>query len=885
MMFSAHTLHVLHVILRDTLILFIVLFLALFAWLKVGIHIESLTLGKFSVDGLYIKLDKKLTLKADKIVIPETKEKPSLYKVDETFDKIKTILTYFHYIELTEIDFKNNELTLLFADNILYITSDDYEIAGNIERKGNTLVADVSLLYLKKEQVNVVGKLKYFLKKDRLETEGSFEAYNIKGGFAAFKENNDISFAVKSDAFSDLKTLTAKLPVKDILKSWIAHKIVAKEYKLYSLVGKAHLEGKVFKLDLPALRAEALLKEVKIHYKDELAPILVKEAKLSYRDRTLYFDLKEPVYKNRNLGGSKGFISNMEKGKIALLHLDLHVQSQVDEVVHEVLRAYKLKIPVTQKGKAVSADINLIIPLKKKWKSPEQKAKHKIKAHIDIKLAKGDVFINDVKLPVLSGDVQYDKGVVTLKNIDINETWYAVKVNGKVNLKKKKADLKLNVKHVSLGDKKEKLFVLKNKKNVLLKIDYAAHTFDIPDMNVKILRNDKDFTIKLMNLKTIKPYLKNMEIEVDGGHLDIKTKDFKTYSYTGVLKRNSCFFYDKNDVCHTQIPCKGKVSDKTFVLQAFQDRLYIDTYKGLIKVNRLNIDLKAFFSKRDQNKKSGKKGKKLTILGTKSQLRYNQHRLVTDSYKINVSANGNIKAIGKLKGDQVTLTKKGKNIRVEALRIKDQLLHPLIDFKGLHNGRYTLRASGDPEKLLHGEVIIEGGVMKDFKAYNNTLAFINTLPALATLQNPGYSKKGFIIKKGVAKYRKIGQKIIFDTIHIEGTSASIVGKGEIDLKKNTINMNMAIQTARELGKAVGSIPILGYILMGEDKSMTVGLKITGSLSKPKVKTSATKELLKLPLDLIKRTLQSPAHIINKPKAQKKPVEPIKKPELFNLLSP
>ena len=162
---------------------------------------------------------------------------------------------------------------------------------------------------------------------------------------------------------------------------------------------------------------------------------------------------------------------------------------------------------------------------------------------------------------------------------------------------------------------------------------------------------------------------------------------------------------------------------------------------------------------------------------------------------------------------------------------------------------------------MNGEIIINGGIMRDFKAYNNTLAFMNTIPALATLSSPGFSQKGFHIKKGIAKYRKIGEKIIFDSIHIKGTSANIVGSGEIDLSKNTININLAIQIARELGKVVGSLPVLGYILMGEDKSMTVGLKITGSLLEPKVETSPTKELLKFPLDIIERTLKSPAQLI------------------------
>jgi hypothetical protein len=96
----------------------------------------------------------------------------------------------------------------------------------------------------------------------------------------------------------------------------------------------------------------------------------------------------------------------------------------------------------------------------------------------------------------------------------------------------------------------------------------------------------------------------------------------------------------------------------------------------------------------------------------------------------------------------------------------------------------------------------------------------------------------------------------------------------MNLKTKKLNINMAIQTVRKIGKIVGSLPVLGYILMGEDNSITFGLKITGTLDDPKVKTSAAKEILMLPFDLIKRTLQSPAHIINTEKTKKKMKVPV-----------
>jgi hypothetical protein len=80
--------------------------------------------------------------------------------------------------------------------------------------------------------------------------------------------------------------------------------------------------------------------------------------------------------------------------------------------------------------------------------------------------------------------------------------------------------------------------------------------------------------------------------------------------------------------------------------------------------------------------------------------------------------------------------------------------------------------------------------------------------------------------------------------------------------KKTIDLNLAIQSARELGKVVGSLPLVGYIIMGKDKSMTFGLQITGTLEDPQVKTSAGGDILSLPLKILKRALESPEHIIN-----------------------
>jgi hypothetical protein len=812
-----------------------------------------LTFGRYEIDGLYIKLDKKLILEAENIIIPKSKAKPSFKNVDRTFDNIKYLFTFFDSIELKRVHFNDNVLTVVFVDNILYITSNEYEIAGNIERVGQKLVADVSLLYIKKEDIRIDGKLAYDLKKNRLKTQGRFDAYNIKGSFKAEQEDGHIRFALKSEPFTDLRTIIGKFPLHPVVRSWIVDKIQAERYRLHTLEGRVNIDKNGLSLDVGSLYGKAFLENAKIYYKEGLSPVLTEKLTLSYRKGGLYFDLKEPVYENRDLNGSSVKITGFTGKEPIVLQVDLHIKSPMDRTVQKIFRAYGLQIPVTQERGVARADVNISVPLSDQSR--------KTSVLVNVELEEGDVYIGNVRLPVTKGNVQYEKGMIVLRDIMLKEQWYEGKVNGKVDVKAKKSKLQFEVKSIEIGKGKEKFFVLK-KKMLPVTIDYTKElAVSVPLLGLKVYKTAEQVAIELSDLKKIKPYLQHTGISVEGGDLKLFTKTLQEFSFKGVLKQNDCFFYDNDNACYVLIPYSGTFTSKGLKVYAFDKRLFYDAAKSRVKLTKLNIDLKKFLAAKKRAEKNKMKG--IVILGKQSNIRYENHTLVTDSYDIEVKPNGDIKAIGSLDGDIVKFSKTGKIFSMQALRVKDKMLHPLIDFDGLKEGRYSLKKYGDPDKEMKGKIIVEGGVLSDFKAYNNILAFINAIPALAALKSPGFSQKGFKIKEGVVDYRMFKEKIVFDSIYIQGASATFVGKGEIDLKKKSIQMDLAIQTAREFGKLVGNLPLLGYILMGKDKSMTVGLKISGPLKNPKVETSAAEEILALPLQLIKRTIESPAHLMNK----------------------
>ena len=808
------------------------------------------------MDGLYIKLDKKLTLKADKIIIPKRKANPSFSRIDETLENIKYLLTFFEHIDIKEIDFDNNIMGIYFRDNIIQLSSEDYLIRGNIRREGKVLQGIVPILQLKKYNITMRGTFSYDLHEDILDTEGKFLFNEVSGEFNASKIQNDIIFNMQSDTFSNLRPIIETFNLSKNLNAWIVEKVVAKQYKLSYLSGEGKVENESFKMDISTLKAEALLSDVLIYFKEDVAPVTAPFVKLSYGENLgLYFDLTQPRYLDKSLAGSKIAIVDL-RDKNTTLNLDLKFNVPFDKTVKNLLEKYDVDIPVHQVSGLTDAEIKIDIGLKQDY----------FNLRADVNLSEGDLLINEIKIPIVKGVLAYEKGMVDLKKIVLDNKEYAGMLDAQIDLKNKTVKGIFESKYIKIGKKKEPFLHLKTNNLPFLAQYKSGISVDVPKLAFHFKHNKKESQLIVSDLNKIKKYMSDALMVEDGGKIKIVTKDFKKYTFSGTLKRYTCFFYEKENVCHTNVPFEGKGSSNTLDFYAFKKRLHYSKQKARLNIRNMNIDLENFLLHSKKSKKRRYKSKskrKLIIVGKKSNLRYRKYQLVTDSYDVEVYTNGDIKALGSSAGDIIKFSKKNKVFSIQALRIKDAVLHPLLNFDGLKNGRYSIKNKGNPEKVMKGQIIIEGGVMKGFSAFNNASKFVNTLPELNTIHTKTYRNDGFEIEEGVIEYRMIKQdKIIFDSIYIRGKQATIVGKGELNLKKKTINIDLSIQVARGIGKVVGSIPLVGYILMGKDKSINVGLKITGSLDKPVVKTSAVKDILSTPLELIKRTLESPKHIIN-----------------------
>ncbi len=788
-------------------------------------------------------------MRADEVVLPLESNENAFSDIGEDIDRIKNILRYFEVIEFKDIRFKNENYMILFKDDIIYLKSDQLDFASHeISRKGDELYAVIDMIYIKKYDIRLFGELRYNYKQDIASLQGVAKYRDIDVNLLVNIQKNTLAYTLKSNQFGELKPFIDQFNIPPRIATWIVDRVKAKRYQLLNLTGLAKVDKNGIKLFPETIKGEALLEDVTIEFNTKIDKLVeAEEVEISYKNDSLYFVIKNPLYLGRSLEGSSVALTNLTNPEPSLLRLLLKLDSPLDGEIQKILESYNIRLPVLQKSGTTAAQLKIDANLKSK----------KVDFDGNFSVSKGEVIVGSVTLPVAKGNIHAKNSMVEFTNFEFANTSFKSLAEGSLDFSRKRADLNLDVDFFSLGSQKSPLFLLKKTK-LPMKIDYKKDVvITLPTLKTTTALSLKDNSAKIdiEDIELIKKYLVGLPINIDGGNIKIATKEYKNFQFEGRLKRNECFLYENDLACATEIPINGVATQESLLLNAFEGRLVLESKKSLLTLKNLNLDLKKLFgSFKEESRRSI--SQKARVVGYNSVLRYGKAKLLTDRYELEFSTQKDFIFEGSLGQDKVRVVKKRDNLEIEAINIGDRMLHPLINFDGLQGGKYSIKMSGIPGKQVRGVIELDGGLMSNFKAYNNLLAFINTVPALATLNSPGFNNEGLRIKKGTIEFTITeGKKISFDSVLIQGESATISGDGEIDIEAQTVNVDLAIQAAKAVGKLIGNIPVVGYILTGDRKSiMTVGLHIGGTLENPKIKVSPIKDVLLFPLRVLERSL-------------------------------
>ena len=279
----------------------------------------------------------------------------------------------------------------------------------------------------------------------------------------------------------------------------------------------------------------------------------------------------------------------------------------------------------------------------------------------------------------------------------------------------------------------------------------------------------------------------------------------------------------------------------------------------------------------------------LNIEGKNSKIIVNEKfKFLADNFTLRLRDNDKYFHLNHKKTDFTFKESKDKKIDIFASDISDIFINTIFDKKILSGNNMQFLANGTPESIK-GKMILKDVKIEDLAILNNLLLFINTSPALINpllaipsvvgmATNGGFNLTGYKLIDGLLEFDYHQDKKILDINRVStvGNGIDFDGSGKIDLNTQTIDSNINLIFLKDYSKVVGAIPIVNYVLLGDDKRVETKVNIFGALNNPKISTNLTKDAFSVPVNIAKRVLTSPVEFVNflkklgnEPKEEKK----------------
>lgn len=412
---------------------------------------------------------------------------------------------------------------------------------------------------------------------------------------------------------------------------------------------------------------------------------------------------------------------------------------------------------------------------------------------------------------------------------------------------------------------KPELLQLKNK-NLHFDINATNHLqIQGSDVNISYTNEKQIHQLSFHDISQIarySPFLQKHKIKE--GRLNIISRDFKYFNLFATINYFPIDGYINTNTDDT-IFVASTYGEKGFTT-VINDAITLKVDKAIhLDIEKTNLDLQPFLE--ESPPESGQTvAKKEPLPPIKIQAK--------DGY-LQLTKKGKIlytKLMASIKNDAIKaslfhekgealMVLKDKDLELYGEKFNDSFIQNLINFKGLKGGSYNFFMKGNADKLVGG-IEINNATAKGFALYNNVLSFLNTIPAIVTFQSPGFNRDGFKVNHGEIHFEKLKEIVHLKSIKLKGNASNIIGSGTVNVKKSTIDLTVRIFLLKEMGTILSSVPIAGYLLLGEDGSLTTTLTIKGKLTDPTISINLGQDILMAPINIIKRTLLAPVRLFD-----------------------
>ncbi len=833
------------------LLLFIVLsVVALIGTLVNGISIDNLTLPTLKIDQLYIKLDKKLIVNIQTLEIKkQTQNTTSLDESAEIIKNFPYLDQFFSQIIIDNLIYENEKIKLRYEQNTFILDSQHLSVNLIITPVAKwSLDIEIQEAYLKDLALHVKGNTKIDLKEKQYSFEGDFETFGLQGTAILDLKDKLLTYHLQSEPFNNknLKDLmdfiVSQVELDQIAKDWIDKNIVGQEYILHFFEGQFNIET----LDYfpQSMHGSATVKDAVVSFEPTIPAAHVKEIGIEFKNDKLLFDIKEPSYEQKVIDKADVYIYNLIAKGTGIV-IDLTAASKLDEPIHKILRAFKIDVPITQTSGKTDAHVRLDIKF----------LPYDINATGTFKLSPSNFILSGVPMSTKAGEVKLDNFIITLDHTNMRyKNLFDINATGIFDAKKSRYDGSIDINSLFLDFSGTTLLSFANLLNQKASFVIENNTTQmlLPDLDTTIMfeKDNNQFIINdLSKLADHSPFMQSGSL--NQGSVLLKTKDFENFdAKINLYNVSTPLLENREPIRDYEIALQ--TNTKTLDASTTNNKLSLHFDKDLtLHVKDLNISLPHGDDPLNIPIKTTVFGENSSLIDTDNNRTILSERYTMTLYKDRVHLNS------KRGKSSFEYEEQKGSFGIQATAMDADAANALLNRPYFHQGDFSLTIEGKDSNTMKGTLIMHKTFIKDLKFFNNLMATINAIPSLLVFNDPNFNSEGYFVDNGYIEYNQTKEALHVKELQLRGSNADIVGTGTVDLNTSSLDLQLQIKTLKSFSSAIDMIPLVGGIILGEDKRIATNVNVTGQTTDPKIETHLIMDTIKTPVHILQRTLELP----------------------------
>jgi len=784
------------IIFLSKVILFI--FILSIVALMYGINLVNLSFNNINISQLYLKYDKELILNIKDLTI-ENKN-----KIDEMKISIRKIENKY---QINIINFEQNSTNIKFQTNTLLTYKEIKRVLNNKKHK-----IIFNNLYFKYDP-----KLPYFF------------ASKV---YSSINKNN-INFKFLNPIFNNIKLDGSTIDISDLKNNPELHI----NLQTNNFLDKNLLDILAYykvKIPIKQIKGKNNIKtEIIFPFKSQ---ILTINYDINIKDSSLIYDKIKIFSKNINIKSlndkikinSKRVYFNGFEQKLLLDDFIVNIKNNTiyinSTINDESNNSVYLNQSINIKNKNSKGNILInkyIINKNIILKNQILNFDFDFKNEFDLNVYTKNINIDDLNISLFSPKLNYNKNnIIFDTNIKDNYNNNFL-INSSTNLISKKIDGSILIQNY----KYKNILDLKNKKLKFIGKFGHGIKFFINELDLVFIKNRDKYSLNIGKLNKVLNHIKFIKINKWNKDTSFNLYSDNNFKHTNIFLGNLDIelkndFFEKED--------KEKVKKMTKTIFPKIDLVLLDSS---IKIkNRL--------------------------------LAINYSYLKTTKSKIIVE----IKPVNER--SKINMIIEDEKLYIDARNISDNFINKLTNKTIFESGSIDFTARGYVNDF-NGKLTLNNTTLMDVRIVNNLITFINTTPALINpilalptlfrMAETKFDMQGYFIKKGEIEFNYNGKNKILNIskFYTKSKMTDSKGYGNVNFDKETIDLNVDVIFLKDYSKFIKHIPILGYIIVGENGNFITNVDINGTFKEQNFTTHTVTDAAQGTMGMIKRTFSIP----------------------------